>query len=56
MQQIKRLEKMDNAMVRSMYGASINDRLQIIDLLETLGISSVGEVVRSGRLRLLLLL
>ena len=48
---LNRLERAENAMVRWMCGATLKDKKRTVDLRERLGIVSVSEVVRTGRLR-----
>ena len=48
LQSLKRTERM---MVRWMCGVSLKDRKRSVDLYSLLGVQSVNEVVRRGRLR-----
>ena len=45
------LERMERMMVRWMCGVSLKDRKRSVDLYSLLGVQSVDEVVRRGRLR-----
>jgi hypothetical protein len=44
------IEKADNTMVRWMCGVTLRDRKRSVELRERLGIKSVAEMVRCGRL------
>ena len=46
------LERMQRMMVRCMCGVSLKDRKRSVDLYSLLGIQSVADSVRRGRLRL----
>jgi len=48
---MRRLERVENVMVRWMCDVSLKDRRKLVELRERLGIECVGEVVRRGRLR-----
>ena len=47
----KRLERTERAMVRRMCGVKLSDRVKSEDLYGRLGIESVTEVIRASRLR-----
>src|SRR5450755_3312303 len=46
-----RLERAENSMVRWMCGVTLKDRIQTVDLRKRLGIECVSDVVRRCRLR-----
>ena len=48
---LQSLERTERMMVRWMYGVSLKDRKRSVDLYSRLGVQSVDEVVRRGRLR-----
>ena len=48
---MQRLKRMDHMMVRWMCGVSLKDRIASVDLNGRLGIDSVVDIVRRGRLR-----
>ena len=48
---LQSLERMERMMVRWMCGVSLKDRKRSVDLYSLLGVESVAEVVRQGRLR-----
>ena len=48
---MRRLERAENVMVRWMCDVSLKDRRKLVELRERLGIECVGEVVSRGRLR-----
>ena len=47
----RRLERTERMMVRWMCGVSLKDRKHSVDLYSLLGVQSVADVVRRGRLR-----
>ena len=48
---LQSLERMERMMVRWMCEVSLKDRRRSVDLYSLLGVESVAEVVRRGRLR-----
>ena len=48
---LQSLERTERMMVRWMCGVSLKDRKRSVDLYSLLGVQSVDEVVRRGRLR-----
>ena len=48
---LRSLERTERMMVRWMCGVSLGDRKRSMDMYSLLGVQSVAEVVRRGRLR-----